>query len=251
MNDSIFVENSGLNTLEKSYRYKIELINLSSASTDTIGNTQASSVRLTLTPNDNQLTLNWTANVPWTNYKTWIYRKTPTENDFSYLDTTSAVSYIDTGLQNGLSYCYYIITLGTYSSPSINNSLYNTSQEICGIPQDTTPPCQPELTVIPSCDEFQNDLSWQAKNQTCLWRSRCQNLFNILRLFTLQTDSLKRQCKSTQTGLGRSAVARQQSFIVPTLKRQQTAGRNGTQHDSTDHGARFPTQTAHVQNMVS
>lgn len=167
MNDSIFVENSGLNTLEKSYRYKIELVNQSPASTDTIGNTQASSVRLTLSPDDNQLTLTWTANVPWTNYKTWIYRKAPTENDFSFLDTTSAASYIDTGLQNGVSYCYYITTLGTYSSPSINDSLFNTSQEICGIPQDTTPPCQPDLTVVPSCDEFQNDLSWQAKNQAC------------------------------------------------------------------------------------
>jgi gliding motility-associated-like protein len=167
MNDSIYVENTGLNTLEKAYRYKIELINQSPTSTDTIGNTQASTVRLTLTPDDNQLTLNWIANVPWTNYKTWIYRKGPSETNFSYLDTTSSLSYIDSGLQNGVSYCYYITTLGTYSSPSVNDSLFNSSQEICGIPQDTTPPCQPEVSIVPDCDEFQNRLSWQPKQQNC------------------------------------------------------------------------------------
>ncbi|MBX7181308.1 MAG: gliding motility-associated C-terminal domain-containing protein [Bacteroidia bacterium] len=167
MNDSVYVETSGLNTLEKSYRYKIELVNQSPASTDTIGNTQASSVYLNLSPDDNQLTLTWTNNVPWSNYKTWIYRKAPSETNFSFLDTTLATSYVDTGLQNGATYCYYVITLGTYNSPAITDSLFNASQQICGIPVDTTPPCQPMLSVIPSCDDFENDLTWTAQDKEC------------------------------------------------------------------------------------
>ena len=168
MNDSIFVEPTGLNTLDSAYRYKIELVNKTAGiPNDTIGNTKASSVYLKTIPSDNQLTLVWDISVPWTNYQAYVYRRLPGASAFQFVDTTFSTSFVDTGLANGQTYCYFIRTEGTYSSPAIDSILINTSQVACGIPQDTTRPCPPDLTVSPSCDEFKNSLSWNPKLSDC------------------------------------------------------------------------------------
>ncbi len=168
MNDSIFVENTGLNTQSNAYRYKIELVNETPGlAFDTIGNTKASSVFLKTTAGDNQIKLTWDLSVPWTNTKAFVYRKLSTSSMFEYLDSTITDSYTDTGLANGITVCYYIITRGSYSAPSIDSILDNVSQIACDAPIDTTKPCQPDLAVNPSCDEFQNTLSWEEKVEEC------------------------------------------------------------------------------------
>lgn len=167
MNDSIYVDN-GLNTEEKIYTYKIELVNKTpNQPSDTIGNTKATSVFLNTIAGDNQITLTWTLSVPWTNYKTHIFRKLETELEYSYLGETPENIYVDTGLANGTQVCYLIRTEGTYSSPAIDSLLINTSQISCDSPIDTIPPCQPPLSVIPSCDNFENQLSWVPHTTEC------------------------------------------------------------------------------------
>jgi len=56
-------------------------------------------------------------------------------------------------LINGNEYCYYVESEGSYGIPRIVSPLFNNSQEKCGIPLDTIPPCPPTLEVTNICDE--------------------------------------------------------------------------------------------------
>jgi gliding motility-associated-like protein len=155
LNDTVYVD-TNVNTEGNPLAYKIELY---SVPLDLIvGSTQASSVFLSITETDNQLILSWEENVPWTNYTYEIYKFNGT--DFIFLDSTDLQTYTDTGLVNGTSYCYKIRSIGSYFSNGIMEPLYNFSQEKCGTPLDSTPPCPPMLVVIPDCDNYQNELSW-------------------------------------------------------------------------------------------
>ncbi|MCG3166058.1 MAG: hypothetical protein POELPBGB_01834 [Bacteroidia bacterium] len=155
LNDTVYVD-TNVNTEGNPLAYKIELY---SVPLDLIvGSTQASSVFLSIAETDNQLILSWEENVPWTNYTYEIYKFNGT--DFIFLDSTDLQTYTDTGLVNGTSYCYKIRSVGSYFSDGIMEPLYNFSQEKCGVPLDSTPPCPPVLVVIPDCDNYQNALSW-------------------------------------------------------------------------------------------
>ena len=99
---------------------------------------------------DKAIVLNYKFDVPWNNKSYNIYRKTGT--NFTFLTNTINTSYRDTGLINGQTYCYYITTIGKYSL--MTDSLYNNSQEACGIPKDTIPPCVPVLSYISPCTQF-------------------------------------------------------------------------------------------------
>ena len=74
-----------------------------------------------------------------------------------------------------MEYCYYIRSIGDYNIPGIVTPLLNLSQEACGVPIDTVPPCPPILTVRNDCDvvdptsvDFINNLSWTNPNETCI-----------------------------------------------------------------------------------
>ena len=71
---------------------------------------------------------------------------------------TQGLTYIDSGqvnnvpLENDQLYCYYVKTFGSYGNPEINgfaneNPQINFSQIICAQPNDTIPPCVPELFI--------------------------------------------------------------------------------------------------------
>ena len=129
--------------------------------------TGASSVYLYApVPNDNRLTLGWSSNVPWNNYSYDVYRKTPFAG-YTYLGTTTATTFTDTGLVNGRNYCYKIKAYGQYSDPSLPAPLINWSEEQCGIPADHTPPCAPVLSVVSECESGLNNLSWNDPNLSC------------------------------------------------------------------------------------
>ncbi|MCB9224611.1 MAG: gliding motility-associated C-terminal domain-containing protein [Crocinitomicaceae bacterium] len=158
-------EDTGLNTEANAYTYRLELYsnNLLVGTSLT-----ASSIYLTLTPNDNQLALSWVEDIPWVNNSYEIYRETsPGSTIFNLIGTTNSIGYIDTGLINGSSYCYKIKTIGGYSSPGIVSPIENWSQEVCGIPVDLTPPCPPELYIDGDCDLEETYLSWTNPNNSC------------------------------------------------------------------------------------
>lgn len=188
--------NAGFDTETKDYRYKIEFIANSSTGSVNIGNSSASSVFLTLAPNDNQLELVWNYNVPWLIDSVQIFKKV--NGVFILLAKTTASSYIDYGLTNGSVYCYYVKTFGSYSTPGIISPLINFSQIACGVPKDITPPCSPTLAVEPDCDNFKNVLTWNNPNNFCTddvvkyniyFATNSTSSFGIIKTITNSTDT--------------------------------------------------------------
>lgn len=163
LTDTTFIH-TGVNTASIAHTYKIEFY----ANGQFIGAGQkASSVFLTLVPNDNKIILNWQHQVPWSNYKYFIYRKGPSASVFTLIDSTTAKTYTDTGLVNGLLYCYKVQSKGEYSDPTIFKPLLNFSQEVCERPIDQTPPCAPNLEIVADCEVPSLVLQWNNPNNSC------------------------------------------------------------------------------------
>jgi gliding motility-associated-like protein len=153
-----------LNTQNNFHTYRVDFY----ANGQFVGSGQkASSVFLSLTPDDNQITLNWQVQTPWTNYKHYIYRKDPLQSSFNLIDSINSQTYINTGLANGVEYCYKVQTKGQYSDPTIPRPLYNFSQEVCAKPIDETPPCAPKLEITSDCIVPSVSLKWNNPNHSC------------------------------------------------------------------------------------
>ncbi len=174
-NDTIFTDNNPLNTLQQAYSYKV--IFYADATGNPVGTTQpASSVFHSVASSDKLNVLSWQANVPWQNYRTTIYRLNDITGLFDSIASVTDAEYTDTKLVNGKEYCYKVKTSGTYGIGGIASPLYNFSQEVCGTPLDTVPPCAPQLTVSNPCAEnnpelpedlFNNLLTWNTSPQGC------------------------------------------------------------------------------------
>lgn len=171
-NDTFYFDN-GLNTLENPYSYRIAFY--ASGITEPVGFTPAtSSIFLSVMSTDETNNLSWDEDVPWDNFQYDVFRQQG--NDWIPIGTTNEPEFSDQGLLNGVEYCYYVQGLGSYGIAGVPDSLINLSQEACGIPLDTIPPCPPELTVRNICDEsnpqtpeeeFENDLLWLNPNFLC------------------------------------------------------------------------------------
>jgi gliding motility-associated-like protein len=164
LTDTGFVD-SGFNTENSPYTYRVDFYSngIFKGSTHT-----ASSVFLSAVPSDNKITLKWKEVVPWVNYMYFIYKETFSGSGiFNLLDSTSAITYTDTALVNGVTYCYKVQSKGDYSDPALPRPLYNTSQVKCEAPVDLVPPCQPNFTVNPDCANMHNTITWINPNTYC------------------------------------------------------------------------------------
>lgn len=164
LTDTGYVD-SGLNTQDFPYTYRVDFYSngLLKGSTHT-----ASSVYLSSSPTDNKVNLSWVEYVPWTNYKYYIYKETSSgSNVFNLLDSTTAKTYVDTALINGVTYCYRVVSAGQYSDVALPRPLLNSSEIKCETPVDRIPPCQPTFTVTGNCDLMLNTLSWTNPNNYC------------------------------------------------------------------------------------
>jgi gliding motility-associated-like protein len=162
--DTTFVS-SNLNTSANAYTYRIDFYcnGVFKGSTQT-----ASSVFLITLGLDNKVKLSWQYITPWTNYNFYIYRESFSGSGaWNLLDSTSEKQYIDTNLINGQLYCYKILAQGKYSDTTILSPLLNWSQEVCAMPIDTVPPCQPSLFVEGNCENSKVRLIWSNPNKYC------------------------------------------------------------------------------------
>jgi hypothetical protein len=93
--------------------------------------------------------------------------------------TVDGFVYVDQGQHNGeplqddQTYCYRVMTRGSYGNPEIEEPLENFSQIVCAQPSDTIPPCQvaaPIAINAPDCENytggcgetvFSNRIEWQ------------------------------------------------------------------------------------------
>lgn len=162
--DTVFTDDF-LNTSGIPYTYNVALF----SNNILVGTSlNASSIFVTITPNDNQLDLFWQESIPWTNNTYEIYKEVPSgSNNFDLLATTNSIGYTDTGLVNGANYCYKVKTIGGYSSSGIVNPIINWSQEVCASPIDLTPPCSPQMNISGDCELEETYLSWNNPNNSC------------------------------------------------------------------------------------
>jgi gliding motility-associated-like protein len=203
--DTIYTD-VNLNTELNAYRYRIEYSSIVNGALVSQGFAEpASSVRLERGSGgtSRQVSLNWTANVPWQNSpnrKHKVFRedkaKPGTFNQIAEVtvQSTANFTYTDDGtdrfpsdgvkdlvLYSDSTYCYRVETEGTYDNERIKpDLLYNMSQIICANPLDTIRPCPPVLTLEPLdcakldpskfCNQsgLSNELSWTyPNNATC------------------------------------------------------------------------------------
>ncbi len=144
LNDTTFTD-TGLNTADNQYRYKLQFYNETNGIQTLIGTTQiAYSIFLTVNPGDNRLFLSWNVNVPWSNTSYVVYKQNAL-GVFDSIATVQSQNYIDSLVQNGTSYCYKIKSVGTYGLLGLLNPIINFSEEECQVPVDIEPPCVPDV----------------------------------------------------------------------------------------------------------
>ena len=170
--DTTYID-TNINTTDSAYSYKV----LFFSNTDTIGATNvASSVYLKLTSSDRKLRLAWQFDVPWIQDTFQIYRRDfSTGSVFNYIHTVSTTAYIDTGLTNDSTYCYFVRAFGHYTSLLIKKPLINDSEIKCGVPIDTIAPCPPVVNINNDCAKllgdslftFINRLGWYNYSDSC------------------------------------------------------------------------------------
>jgi gliding motility-associated-like protein len=161
--DTVFID-SNLDTRTVGHNYRVELYGNGGNTLVGTSNT-ASSVFLTLEPNDEQITLHINYATPWINTQFDVYRQIG--GVFTFIGSATQPTYIDTGLVNGQSYCYYVKSRGAYDDPDIVAPLINFSQEACASPVDLTPPCPPTVSLVNDCELPLNTLTWNNPNNSC------------------------------------------------------------------------------------
>lgn len=167
INDTTYID-SLLNTRDLPHHYKVDFYNDEPGNRFLVGEAYpASSHFLEITPMDNKLKLNWSFNIPWTNDYYTVYKQSPLTLLFDSIATVTLPQFIDTGLINGVLYCYYIKASGGYSAAGFAFPLINLSQQSCGVPTDNEPPCPPALSVTPDCELITNTLVWTNPNNSC------------------------------------------------------------------------------------
>ncbi|MFN0031341.1 MAG: gliding motility-associated C-terminal domain-containing protein [Flavobacteriales bacterium] len=154
----------GINTTGNQHNYRVEFY---SDGVAVNFSPEASSIYLQPIPGDNEITLNMLGATPWENYQYTVFRKAPGETNFTLLTTTNEATYTDTSLNNNATYCYRVLSLGTYGAPGVPDSLWNWSQEVCAQPYDMTPPCAPVLQLVHNCDSPLAELVWNMPNELC------------------------------------------------------------------------------------
>ncbi|MFO7616427.1 MAG: gliding motility-associated C-terminal domain-containing protein [Bacteroidales bacterium] len=155
----------GINTQSVQWSYIVELWNVETANRHRIGTPQlASSLFVNLSPMNKALKINYTKNVPWTNEHYTILRQNDPGEDS--VGQTTELSYIDRGLQEGISYCYRVRSFGGFPDLGVSG-LINYSQINCAVPVDTVAPCPPILVARSVCDSLANRLTWNNVNDSC------------------------------------------------------------------------------------
>ena len=187
--DTSFLD-TNLNTVANSYNYKVAFF---VRTNDSLGISElASSVFLSIQPQDEILNLSWNFDVPWENDSFVIFRKLPNSTTFDSLTTVTTTNYTDINLSNDSIYCYKIKAIGAYPIAGLKSPLINYSQEVCARPKDTIAPCIPTLAVSNFCvdsrldtSEYINYLTWSFDNTT-----NCKaDDINIIRIFYAATSA--------------------------------------------------------------
>lgn len=167
LNDTVFIDNN-LNTQARGYIYRIELYNNAPGNRFLIGEPGvASSMFLEISPGDRKARFVVNRNVPWINTRYDYFRLNESTMTYDSIGSTNQLTFVDTGLENGRQYCYYIRSTGGYLRPDLPKNLINLSQRTCTVPVDNEPPCPPVITVTSQCDSLTNTVRWRIDDPEC------------------------------------------------------------------------------------
>ncbi|WPP50984.1 T9SS type B sorting domain-containing protein [Catalinimonas niigatensis] len=197
LTDTLFVDEE-LNTEDEVYHYQVVITDTEDQALEY--SAKASSARLSAQAERGSVSLNWQAEVPWSNQTNdypyhYIYRtvgEAPELAEMELLDsvlvTNIGFTFIDDDLpeteSTDVQICYVIQTQGRYSLElPLPTPLLNFSQRICVSPLDSIPPCPPTALLIDnggidactsflegqSCDfsGYENRLEWQVPQNEC------------------------------------------------------------------------------------
>ena len=166
LNDTL-LQVDGLNTLNNSFSFNINLLSLGSGRA-IIGKTaKAQSIFLNIEPTDNVLKLNWEVNVPWRNDQYIVFKRNNKSGLFDSIATTTTRTFNDSNLTNGIEFCYYIMSVGRYDFVNVKDTIVNLSQISCSIPEDNIPPCAPQFSITSDCEADRLRINWVKKNEVC------------------------------------------------------------------------------------
>ncbi|MCS6790185.1 MAG: gliding motility-associated C-terminal domain-containing protein [Bacteroidia bacterium] len=165
-----------LATSQNPYRYRVRLKDGSNR--EIAVSNIATSLFLTLEPRDRAMLLRWEQNVPWTNDTFYIFRADPPQPGTFRLvariparvSGRATFSYLDAGLTNDQTYCYYVLSRGSYYTPGVPEGFENASNKACAEPRDTVPPCLPDPTTYRiefDCEMHTVSFSWLPPDTTC------------------------------------------------------------------------------------
>jgi gliding motility-associated-like protein len=128
----------------------------------------ASTIRLSLTPLDNRILLEWEETVPWLNTEYEVYEVDAMTGSLDLLTVTDESFFEHQGLTNGTEYCYVIKSLGMFSEGSgIDQMIENFSQQSCSRPLDEEAPCAPSLSFAGTCEDETYQLIWEVSDEPC------------------------------------------------------------------------------------
>ncbi|HWZ23565.1 MAG TPA: gliding motility-associated C-terminal domain-containing protein [Cytophagaceae bacterium] len=175
---------SGLNTLDSAYNYKIELVGGSNSDA-------ASSIFLQTTPGNNSINLQWNSSVSWLEDSVYIYRSINGNRPYTKIAVLmgNPKKYTDSqGLTICDTACYYVKVFSTYCNPLLSSVVYeNLSETSCASPFDGKLPKTPVLTVK-GCEGdltvFNDLLNW-----TNVSDPLCNNIKNYNVYFSDYEDS--------------------------------------------------------------
>lgn len=167
LNDSTLYDT--LNTKTTGYIYKIELWNDAPGNRFLIGEPgYASSLFLEASPGDRKTRFVIKRNVPWINSRYDFFRFNETTSAYDSIGSTNQLTYIDSGLENGKQYCYFIRSVGAYQAENLPKNLINLSEIVCSTPVDNEPPCPLTINVTSQCDSLYNTVKWSVEELSCL-----------------------------------------------------------------------------------
>jgi gliding motility-associated-like protein len=174
LKDTVFIDKN-LNTIKTPYTYRVGFY--VNGEKDPIGYAEASSsVFLSIASKDKTNVLSWDEGTAWENFRYVILRKNATTGVFDSVGASVTKTFSDTKLVNKRTYCYVVKSVGGYGIAGVPNPLYNLSQETCGTPLDTMPPCPPVLEIKNICstatsttpeDQIKNNLTWKNPAYLC------------------------------------------------------------------------------------
>ncbi|MBR4392367.1 MAG: gliding motility-associated C-terminal domain-containing protein [Bacteroidales bacterium] len=143
----------------QSLRYRVEMRD---AAQQLVGNSvTAEALLLSGLGGDARVVLSWTEEVPWMIDSIEVYK----ENDRGFVKIGATVSngFVDTAVENGVEYRYYVRSFGHYVLEGLQQPLVNWSAIVSVTPDDDEPPAPPRLEVEPDCDAVENILTWHGE----------------------------------------------------------------------------------------